>query len=215
MLWALGQPISLSGSQFHLGGFSWMISVVLDLGFPSEALWRTLKEHPCPGWPQSQKFFLTCSEEAPSNGIFTKALKVILVCLEIGNHQITTFIFGVTVELLLLLNRVCFLCNSAQASQYNWKSCSMVKDHVREVVLWVRWPHVGQDLASEWIAYLSRVHNILTPEITRAHMFFFPSEDTFIMPTTNYHTKKTKTVRESRGGLAAPLSCTNYDSLLF
>lgn len=43
------------------------------------------------------------------------------------------------------------------------------------------------------------MHRTLTPEITGAHISF-SSEDTFIMPTTNYHTKKTKTVRESRGG---------------
>ena len=74
--------------------------------------------------------------------------------------------------------------------------------------LWVRWLHIGQYVDSDWIACLNRMQRIIIPEITGAHIFF-PSEDTLIMPTTNYHTKKTKTVRESRGGLAAPLNYTN------
>lgn len=57
-----------------------MVSMVLNLGSPSEELWGALKENPCPGWPQSQRFYLTDSGEGPSNGIFIKALKVILVC---------------------------------------------------------------------------------------------------------------------------------------
>lgn len=66
--------------------------------------------------------------------------------------------------------------------------------------------------SERWV-YLDGMHRTLFPEITCAYTFF-PSEHTCLVPTTNYHTQQTKTVRESRGGLAALLNRTNRDSVL-
>lgn len=43
--------------------------------------------------------------------------------------------------------------------------------------------------------------------------FSLYSGEALTVPTTNYHTKETKTVSQSRGGLPTPWRCTHGDSL--